>query len=1132
MSSLPHLPEASGGNQAPRTQESHHQGHSSGSRRGSATSLTYRDQYSSRSDSSGSERRLYNGKSPDRKRRPSTSINETSTEEAEFEAHRPKSSSGSAKKKMKTRGPFSPERERGTKNTPKLLGMSRKAKQGTSQKNEGGVSDRSSKLPSLSGGRSSSNQTVEEPVKKIQNQNRWPLSAQEESRQRSISYNEQSNSAIGNKNPENIGRGRRLSSDQLFSSPKLPTKRVPRNPKSIHSSQKTGKHSVGREMADLRVNSPGSTETENESKSYFTPNSATKDESVKTSQLESVRSNLFSHKKFEDKDDATSDNTSQSTEPDADMGEGARGKVRGARTASDGSVDSALLYCQNLGDKLNSPNGETVTAETQSRRHDQPTETGMNRRPEKNQKSSNSTSRRANDRTLSEDNQDTEHGRSRYRTGGRTLHDGRKSSSHSAATGNPSYQRNNVLPPAVYNTNNGKESSGIQEHQGQSFPTQKSRAEASAAFELSGNSALEEQESSDMEHTGTLSSTLLSDLRRKEQEASFDNSQQYNDDDVLAQSLLSQSLASTGSQKNDRNMPCLDISGGYAGNSSSSSFGNGLSLAIGSSDQQPSKASFKKHRPPALDLSVDLDNASPSRTALDDNYCLSAAISSDDKNDETALTVKKSEHSAQRSSTNSNSDVHEKNSSHHSNNSQEQDWEMGANGTIKLEGFGNIYQTGLALPEELLSRLNELNLHSDPSHGQKKRRSSLTKEEAHAVAQATRVNRGANIQDELVFLDFLGSGASGSVRRALHVPTLQLVAVKQVRIYDPYKRAEMAQELKTLYANMVPLRAPTLQSSDKQYSGESPSNEIFSKQNIAPAPYIVKFFDAFSMPSSGQVAIVMEYMGGGSWQDLVDAGGVQDESRLSSMSGQILQGIAYLHRRRQIHRDIKPGNMLISHDGSTHKLADFGIAKQLDESEQAAKTWVGTMIYMSPERIDSDSSYGYPSDVWAFGLTILTVAVGKFPYDDTNFWEVSRAIKNDPPPISALDEVCVEGGRFPFSDDFKDFLSECLRKDPSERWSAEKLLDHPFIQKRSKPTAARNNGLGSTLMLNGEDNLSPIAETAVTGTPQSQKEAKHTIRKIISNVLDRHWTNFLRYFRRLSRGMVRLFISYRLMVVK
>lgn len=157
--------------------------------------------------------------------------------------------------------------------------------------------------------------------------------------------------------------------------------------------------------------------------------------------------------------------------------------------------------------------------------------------------------------------------------------------------------------------------------------------------------------------------------------------------------------------------------------------------------------------------------------------------------------------------------------------------------------------------------------------------------------------------------------------------------------------------------------------------------------------------------SQGMVSIVMEYMNGGSLQGMVESGGCRDEGTLASIAYQALEGLAFLHARHQIHRDIKPANLLRSLDGRV-KLADFGIARQLADTWAQAKTFVGTLIYMAPERIESEA-YSYPSDIWSLGLSLLTIAHGEFPYSTSGgYWsEFPRAT-----PLFAgysLTRVCV-----------------------------------------------------------------------------------------------------------------------------
>ena len=119
----------------------------------------------------------------------------------------------------------------------------------------------------------------------------------------------------------------------------------------------------------------------------------------------------------------------------------------------------------------------------------------------------------------------------------------------------------------------------------------------------------------------------------------------------------------------------------------------------------------------------------------------------------------------------------------------------------------------------------------------------------------------------------------------------------------------------------------------------------------------------------------------GSLADTLKLSGTIPEKYIAHIAKQVLLGLNYLHTtRRLIHRDIKPSNILIK--GNNIKLADFGVSGQLDESQNSAKnSFVGTVTYMSPERING-KPHSFDSDVWSLGLTLAECALGRFPYID------------------------------------------------------------------------------------------------------------------------------------------------------
>ena len=111
-----------------------------------------------------------------------------------------------------------------------------------------------------------------------------------------------------------------------------------------------------------------------------------------------------------------------------------------------------------------------------------------------------------------------------------------------------------------------------------------------------------------------------------------------------------------------------------------------------------------------------------------------------------------------------------------------------------------------------------------------------------------------------------------------------------------------------------------------------------------------------------------------------------------------------------------------------------------------AFSFVGTINYMSPERLDEGNCY-IDADIWSLGIILLECAEGKYPYENPDnaskelgFWELLKCIKDGPPPKLGAE----------FSDGFRDFISICLRKKAGTRSSATELLTHPWIKKYEK----------------------------------------------------------------------------------
>ena len=159
-------------------------------------------------------------------------------------------------------------------------------------------------------------------------------------------------------------------------------------------------------------------------------------------------------------------------------------------------------------------------------------------------------------------------------------------------------------------------------------------------------------------------------------------------------------------------------------------------------------------------------------------------------------------------------------------------------------------------------------------------------------------------------------------------------------------------------------------------------------------PHIVPVYDHGSR--NGQPYLVMEYVSGGSLAARLDAGAIDDLTALRWAVG-IADGLDALHREGIVHRDIKPGNILLTAEG-TAKLADFGLARhQADRTMTAQGPLLGTPHYVAPEVL-LGADPGPKSDLFALGVVLYQLLARRFPWPDTPDVSLLIAQRVNTPP--------------------------------------------------------------------------------------------------------------------------------------
>ena len=304
--------------------------------------------------------------------------------------------------------------------------------------------------------------------------------------------------------------------------------------------------------------------------------------------------------------------------------------------------------------------------------------------------------------------------------------------------------------------------------------------------------------------------------------------------------------------------------------------------------------------------------------------------------------------------------------------------------------------------------------------------------EKEAAPTVEIVNREVKLKDEssgkkyvnqYLMVETIGRGANGKVKKCLDEKSGLYLAMKIIRRSINKRRRAPARP-------GAPLVVPEVNS------------EIAVWKKLKH-PFIVKLYEVIDDEKSDKLYLIGELVNGGALMPDAITAEALPVDKVRRYFCMLVDAVYYLHFNDIVHRDIKPGNILLDNETDAIKLSDFGVS-QVTQAGDSFRNTAGTAAFLAPEMLTGDFFSAKKQDIWACGITLFMMVYGKTPFAAESVTETYANIKsgkiifpNETSSRMPIDPDSVE--------DLNDLITHLLDPNPETRFSLEETRAHPFL---------------------------------------------------------------------------------------